>query len=312
MAAKKRQAKLTLGPVLFHWAPGRWRDFYLRIADEAPVETVCIGEVVCSKRTPFFEPVLGAVIERLEAAGKEVVHSTLALIMNEREMDTVRALAAGKDLFVEANDIAAVSLLSGRRHAIGPYVNVYNEDTLAFLARHGATRVSLPGELPARSIAALAGAGGPELEVQVFGRLPLAISGRCFHARSRGLNKDGCLYVCAEDPDGMEVETLDGDPFLAVNGTQTLSYTWCNLAGELADLRAMGVHRFRLSPQDTDMVAVARIFRDLLDGRRQPREAHESLAGLAGGIPFSNGFYYGVEGVAFRGPESGASPPASV
>ncbi|MCH7956453.1 MAG: U32 family peptidase [Proteobacteria bacterium] len=312
MAAKPRQAKLTLGPVLFNWAPGRWRDFYLRIADEAPVESVCVGEVVCSKRAPFFEPVLGAVIERLEAAGKEVVRSTLALIMNEREMDTVRALAAGKDLFVEANDIAAVSLLSGRRHAIGPYVNVYNEDTLAFLARHGATRVSLPGELPARSIAALAGAGGPELEVQVFGRLPLAISGRCFHARSRGLNKDGCRYVCAEDPDGMEVETLDGDPFLAVNGTQTLSYTWCNLAGELAELRAMGVHRFRLSPQDTDMVAVARIFRDLLDGRRQPGEARESLAGLAGGIPFSNGFYYGVEGVAFRGPESGASPPASV
>lgn len=302
MAAKPRQAKLTLGPVLFNWAPGRWRDFYLRIADEAPVESVCVGEVVCSKRAPFFEPVLGGVIERLEAAGKEVVRSTLALIMNEREMDTVRALAAGTDLFVEANDIAAVALLSGRRHAIGPYVNVYNEDTLAFLARHGATRVSLPGELPAQSIAALAGAGGPELEVQVFGRLPLAISGRCFHARSRGLNKDGCRYVCAEDPDGMEVETLDGDPFLAVNGTQTLSYTWCNLAGELAELRAMGVHRFRLSPQDTDMVAVARIFRDLLDGRRQPREARESLAGLAGGTPFSNGFYYGMEGIAFREP----------
>ncbi|MCH7694170.1 MAG: U32 family peptidase [Proteobacteria bacterium] len=302
MAAKPRQAKLTLGPVLFNWAPGRWRDFYLRIADEAPVESVCVGEVVCSKRAPFFEPVLGGVIERLEAAGKEVVRSTLALIMNEREMDTVRALAAGTDLFVEANDIAAVALLSGRRHAIGPYVNVYNEDTLAFLARHGATRVSLPGELPAQSIAALAGAGVPELEVQVFGRLPLAISGRCFHARSRGLNKDGCRYVCAEDPDGMEVETLDGDPFLAVNGTQTLSYTWCNLAGELAELRAMGVHRFRLSPQDTDMVAVARIFRDLLDGRRQPREARESLAGLAGGTPFSNGFYYGMEGIAFREP----------
>ncbi len=302
MAAKPSQAKLTLGPVLFHWAPETWRDFYLRIADEAPVDSVCVGEVVCSKRVPFFEPVLGDVIERLEAAGKEVVHSTLALIMNEREMDLVRALAAGKDLFVEANDISAVSLLSGRRHAVGPYVNVYNEGTLACLARHGATRVSLPGELPAQSIAALARAGGPELEVQVFGRLPLAISGRCFHARSRNLNKDGCQYVCGEDPDGMEVETLDGGPFLAVNGTQTLSYTWCNLAGELAELREMGVHRFRLSPQDTDMVAVAHIFRDLLDGRRQPREVVESLAGLAGGTPFSNGFYYGVEGVAFRDP----------
>jgi hypothetical protein len=31
---------------------------------------------------------------------------------------------------------------------------------------------------------------------------------------------------------------------------------------------------------------------------------------FAGGTPFSNGFYYGVEGVAFRDPESGTSPPA--
>jgi hypothetical protein len=31
-----------------------------------------------------------------------------------------------------------------------------------------------------------------------------------------------------------------------------------------------------------------------------------------GGMPFSDGFYYGMEGVAFRDPASGASPPASV
>ncbi len=302
MKAKTSRAKLTLGPVLFNWAPEKWRDFYLRIADEAPVDSVCVGEVVCSKRAPFFEPVLGEVIERLEAAGKEVVHSTLALIMNKREMDLVRGFAAKKNLFVEANDVSTVSLLSGRRHAVGPYINVYNENTLSFLARHGATRVSLPGELSGKSIAALARAGVCELEVQVFGRLPLAISARCFHARAHDLSKDGCQYVCGEDSNGMEVETLDGDPFLAVNGTQTLSYTWCNLAGELAELRKMGVQRFRLSPQDTDMVAVTGIFRDLLDDRRQSQEAIESLGGLAGGTPFSNGFFYGTEGVALRGP----------
>ena len=45
--------QLTLGPVLYHWAPERWRDFHYRIADEAPVDTVVVGEAVCSKRTPF-------------------------------------------------------------------------------------------------------------------------------------------------------------------------------------------------------------------------------------------------------------------
>ena len=299
-------AKLTLGPVLFNWAPEKWRDFHLRIADEAPVDSVCIGEVVCSKRAPFFEPVIADVVERLQAAGKEVVLSTLALIMDEREMESVRALAGVQDLLVEANDISAVALLAGRPHAVGPFVNVYNEGTLDYLARRGTVRVSLPGELSGRSIAGIAAAmagGGPELEVQVFGRLPLAISARCYHARLHNLHKDGCQYVCSEDPDGLDLDTLDGDPFLAVNGTQTLSHTYCNLIGELAELAAMGVRRYRLSPQDMDMVAVAGVFRQVLDGRRDAADGFEALAGMVDGIPFSNGFYHGAEGVLLTEPE---------
>ncbi len=295
-------AKLTLGPVLFNWSPEKWRDFYFRIADEAPVDNVCVGEVVCFKRAPFFDPVIADVVERLAAAGKQVVLSTLALIMDDREMDGVRAIAAG-DLLVEANDLSAVALLAGRPHAVGPFINTYNEGTVAFLARRGAVRVSLPGELPAKSIAALAAAGGPELEVQVFGRLPLAISARCYHARLHNLHKDGCQYVCAEDPDGLDLDTLDGDPFLAVNGTQTLSHTYCNLVGEVLEMQDMGIGHFRLSPHHMDMVAVARIFRDVLDGRQDPGAALDGLADLGDGTPFSNGFYYATEGVNLTGPQ---------
>ena len=292
---KTPAAKLTLGPVLFNWAPDKWRDFYLRIADEAPVDAVCVGEVVCAKRISLHEPVLAGVVERLQAAGKEVVLSTLALIMDENEMDRVRAVAAA-DFLVEANDIAAAALLGGRPHAIGPFVNVYNEGTLGYLARRGAVRVALPVELDAVAIAALTGAVDVELEVQAFGRLPLALSARCYHARAHGLHKDGCQYVCGEDADGMELRTLDGDPFLAVNGTQTLSYAYGNLVGELAALQSIGVRRFRLSPQDIDMVAVARVFRDVLDGRQAPPAALQALGVLAGGKPFSNGFHHGAAG----------------
>ena len=296
-----RAAKLTLGPLLFNWPAERMRDFYFRIAEEAPVDTVCIGEVVCSKRAPFHAPYLPAVVARLEAAGKEVVHAALALVMSERERRDLADLAAAEDLFVEANDLAAVALLDGRDHAIGPYVNVYNEGTLAFLARRGARRVSLPFELPARALAALADAAAkmesrPELEVQVFGRTPLAISARCTHARAQGLQRNNCQYVCEADRDGMALETLDGRPFLAVNGTQTLSFGVGNLVGELAALRAMGIGRFRLSPQDLDMVAVAEAFRAVLDGRLEPDAALERLAGLAPFAPFINGFYRGAEG----------------
>jgi collagenase-like PrtC family protease len=72
---------------------------------------------------------------------------------------------------------------------------------------------------------------------------------------------------------------------------------WCNLVRELAALEAMGVGRYRLSPQDVDMVAVARTFRGVLDGRLDARAGFAALAELAHGAPFSNGFYHGIEGV---------------
>ncbi len=292
-------SKLTLGPVLFNWNPEKWRDFYFKIADEADVDTVNIGEMVCSKRTPFFEPYIGDVAERLMAGGKEVVFSTLSLIMTKREMDGVRALTEAEDLMVEANDISAAALLAGRPHIIGPMVNVYNEGTLAYLVRQGATRISLPGELPKESLEALVASTEAELEVQVFGRLPLAISARCYHARSRGWTKDSCQYACEDDPDGMELDTIDGEAFLAVNGTQTMSYSCCNLGAEIPEMQEMGINRFRISPHDTDMVRVLAIYRGLANGTLAVDEADEELEELMGGLPFSNGFYHGIEGSAF-------------
>ncbi len=47
--------ELTLGPILFHWPAEQKLDFYARIADEAPIDTVYLGEVICSKRSPFFD-----------------------------------------------------------------------------------------------------------------------------------------------------------------------------------------------------------------------------------------------------------------
>lgn len=293
--------QLTLGPVLFKWPPELMRDFYFRIADEAPVDTVCLGEVVCAKRVPFFQPFVDQVCRRLEAGGKEVVLSTLALVMGEHELELVRrTCAAGPSMLVEANDTSAIGLLTGQRHAIGPFVNVYNEGTLACLAAQGAVRVTLPGELPAASLAALARTSPIELEVQVFGRLPLAISARCYHARVHDLHRDGCRFRCGDAADGLAIETLDGEPFLAINGTQTLSHACCVLARELSELQAMGIDRFRLSPQWMDMVAVAELFRAVLDGGLDGDAAEARLRKLIGGLPLCNGFFHGREGVAYQ------------
>ena len=289
-------AALTLGPLLFHWPAARRRDFYFRLADEAPVDTVHLGEVVCWKRAPLAEPDLERVIARLRVAGKEVVLSGLALVVDAREQRAMAELVRRDDLLVEANELGVAALLAGRPHAIGPFVNVYNEATLAFLAGKGAVRVCLPPELPAADLRALAAAGGPDLELFAFGRVPLALSARCFHARLHGRSKDSCGFVCERDPDGLPVHTLDEEPFLAANGIQTLSLTCCSLLAELPDLLAMGIRRFRLSPQAIDMVAVARRFREVLDGTTAPQAAAADLAAQAPRMPLSNGFLHGQEG----------------
>jgi O2-independent ubiquinone biosynthesis protein UbiV len=299
VAVQERTSDVTLGPVLFNWAPERWRDFYFRIADEAPVAAVYLGEAICAKRAPLFEPFLADVTARLQASGKTVVFSTLAQVMSKQDRKLVDAVCAGTDVLVEANDASALLRLRGRPHHIGPFMNVYNERTVAVLARGGARNVCLPPEMPARAVAALAPEAAKlsvSLEVQVFGRVGLALSARCYHARAHGRTKDSCQFVCDTDPDGMELRTLENKRFLAVNGIQTMSHDYLNLIGELADLQAMGMSRFRLSPHSCDMVEVATIFRAVLDRRIDAGEAAARLDALGLGAPFSNGFYYGKPG----------------
>lgn len=290
---------LTIGPILFNWPAEAVRDFYVRIADEAPVDHVCVGEVVCSRREPFLNNVLPEVIERLERAGKTVLLCSLALPTLERELRYVAGLG-GDPHMVEVNDLSALRSLKHRPHAIGPFVNVYNEDTAAFLVSRGAVRIALPPELPETSIRTIAAAvPGAAIEVWAFGRIPLAISARCYHARLNGRTKDSCQFVCAADPDGLEVATIDGQKFLAVNGVQTLSYAYAALLNETAELARAGVASLRLSPQTCDMVAVVRCFRDVLDGRIDPEEATARLHAICGNASFANGFVHGRSGAQY-------------
>jgi len=289
---------ITLGPVLYNWEPEVWRDYYFRIADEAPVDTVVVGEVVCSKREPFFAPHVEPVLERLKRAGKEILLATLALPTNRRESKSIRDLAAEDDCIVEANDVSALALLGAKTHDVGPFVNVYNEGTLAWLAARGARRVTLPVELSFEQIAAISAARGKiDLEVFAFGRAPLALSARCYSARATGLRKDNCQFVCAGIGNGTELATLEGQSFLALNGTTTMSSTWVNLARHIPALKRAGIHRFRLSPQLIDMVEVASIFRRVLDGG-DTKKAMRELSLLAPHAVFSDGFHRAIAGAA--------------
>ena len=291
--------KLTLGPIAYHWAADKRRDFYARIADEAPVDEVYLGEVICSKRAPFHEPDLPATIERLQRAGKTVILSTLAEVMLKRERKATEDLAAMDAPEIEINNAAGLYARGKRPHRIGPFMNAYNEATIAWMARQGATHVCLPAEMPGDAIAVAARAAhdlGLGTEVQVFGRASLAVSARCYHARAHGRTKDNCLFVCEEDADGMPLRTTDDRPILRVNGIQTQSESYVDLLPETGRLVADGVTHLRLMPQAIDMVSVATAFRDALDGCVPIDEAEAQLAALTGNTGLSNGFYHGTAG----------------
>jgi collagenase-like PrtC family protease len=295
---------LTVGPSQFNWSADAFSDFYARVADEAPVDRVVIGETVCSKRTPFYEDRIPAAIERLQAGGKEVILGSLAMVTLEREKKAARELFEQTALEVELSDL---TLMNWARppFSIGPLINVYNEGTLAFLAGQGAKRFCLPPEIPFASVEKLAAAAngcGAAVEVWAYGRIPLAISARCYHARVHGLSKDSCQFVCDKDPDGLAVDTLDGQKFLAVNGVQTMSHNYCNLIGDLDRLAAAGVRALRLSPHTGDFVAVCRAFADVSSGAISADEGMARLRAVAPDAAFSNGFMFGNCGAAELAP----------
>ncbi|WP_338723365.1 U32 family peptidase [Devosia sp. XK-2] len=289
--------KITIGPVPYLWSGEKWRDFYYRIAESGHVDAVTLGEVVCSKRDHFTRPFLPQVVERLTQAGKAVAVASLSLVTLEREAVQTRRLATEAGL-AEANDLSALRALAGKPHLVGPFVNVYNGATARLLAKRGATRICFGPELSATSIASII-AGAPEIEYEIiaFGRLPLAISARCAHARAKGHTKDNCQFVCGEDPDGLDVDTLDGQPFLTVNGVQTMSRHCQVLLNDLSALARLGVTHLRLSPQHCDMVAVAEIYAAVRDGHVTPEEGIAMLNTVYPDAPYSNGFLHGLAGM---------------
>ncbi len=299
MAVTPMTTKLTLGPIAYHWPAGTRRDFYARIADESPVDEVYLGEVICSKRAPFHEADLPETIARLERGGKTVIVSTLAEVMLKRERKATNDLCAMETPEIEINNAAGLYARGRQAHRIGPFMNAYNEATIAWMAGQGATHVCLPTELPGPAIAVAAKAAralGLGVEVQVFGRASLAVSARCYHARAHGRTKDNCQFVCEGDADGMPLRTTDDHAILRVNGIQTQSESYVDLLPEADRLLADGVTHLRLMPQDVDMVAVAGVFRDRLDGKLSMDEADDCLGRLCGAVPLSNGFYHGAAG----------------
>jgi collagenase-like PrtC family protease len=293
--------KLAVGPVLYYWSRDALLDFYAAIAGSA-AEVVYLGEVVCSRRRSLrFEDWVGLARD-LRNAGKEVVLSSQALVESESELRALRRLAANGEFAVEANDASALALLAGTPGFVaGPHLNVYNEQTLAWVAELGAKRWVPPVELGREALRALQEKRPPGLETEVFayGRLPLAFSARCFTARHYNLPRDDCQFRCLEHPDGLPLATREGEPLLNLNGTQTQSARVHDLSAAVGELRGLGVDVLRVSPQASHIDEIISVFRALIDGTLGAGDARGRLEASRSAAA-CNGYWYGRPGMDYR------------
>ena len=295
--------KLALGPLLYYWPRQSVLDFYADIAD-SPVDSVYLGETVCSRRHELRLDDWLEVGEMLSAAGKEVVISTQGLIESESDLKVLRRIvrqsAEDRPGFrVAANDMGAVRLLGeagATDWVAGPTLNIFNPATLQMMIDAGATRWAVAPEMSGEALAAVRAALAAPIETEVFayGRLPLAHSARCFTARHFNLQKDTCEFRCLSVMDGITLRTREGEPFLVLNGVQTQSARVHNLLGDLPAVR-QNAELLRISPQGADTGRVVELFRATLDDAQAPAAALAASRALMVEAP-CNGFWHGRAG----------------
>lgn len=266
--------QLSLGPVQYYWSREDLQDFYRQVAT-MPVDIVYLGETVCSKRRLFRFDDWMETGRMLRDAGKEVVLSTLSLLEAESELKFLRRICGNGEFLVEANDMAAVQLMADRGlpFVAGPTVNIYNAATLKVLGESGLKRWVPAVELDKETLAAVISDSPPTAETELFawGRMPLAMSARCYTARAYDLPKDDCQYRCLDHADGLTLRTREGEPFLGINGIQTQSALTCNLLPEIGEIRDTGIDVLRISPQSQHTGRVVQVFADALqDNEKQP------------------------------------------
>jgi collagenase-like PrtC family protease len=166
------------------------------------------------------------------------------------------------------------------------------------MASLGASRWVIPLEMRRDDLAVLQRERSEGLQTEVFGygRMPLAFSARCFTARHRNLPKDDCRFSCMDHPDGLLLNTREGEEFLVLNGIQTQSAKVYNLIDQLDAMREIGVDVIRLSPQASDTQEVIALFDA---ARRRAVTPQDAMARLRPLMPADgcNGYWYGRPGL---------------
>jgi len=289
--------KYAIGPVLWYWPTDTLEHFYQRAA-ESNADIIYLGEAVCSKRRATSFAQWMEMARMLAGSGKQVVLSTLALLQSPSEVKELRRYVENGEFLLEANDIGTVNMAAERQlpFVAGPTLNVYNAQALQLLHKEGMTRWCIPVEMSRDWLIQLLQQCESvrdrfEVEVLGYGHLPLALSARCFTARSEHRAKDDCQTCCINYPTGRRVLSQEGQQVFVLNGIQTMSGYCYNLGNDLAGMHGW-VDVVRLSPQDHDTFTEIDRFR--------ANEAGRSPLMVARGSD-CNGYWRRLAGMALEG-----------
>ena len=77
--------RLSLGPIQFFWQKETLLEFYVSMLD-APVDTIYLGEVVCSRRQKMRFADWYGLAENLADSGKEIILSSQVLLESETDL----------------------------------------------------------------------------------------------------------------------------------------------------------------------------------------------------------------------------------
>lgn len=294
---KSTTVKISLGPILYYWPRQKVYEFYNRIAETA-VDIIYLGETVCYKRTALRLRDWMEIARLLTGKGKEVVLSTLTLLEAAAELHAVRKVCRNGEFLVEANDVAAINILSDNKlpFVAGPSINCYNSQTLRYFQQLGMQRWVMPVELGRDTLQhILDELADDSLQTEIFsyGKMPLAYSARCFTSRAYNLPKDRCELKCLQHPDGLLLQSQEKQRLLTLNGIQTQSGDCCDLRILWREMRRIGVDIMRISPQSAGTAEVIDELHKCRQNNTLPVVTRRNAC---------NGYWYGQSGLEWVAP----------
>jgi len=292
--------KISVAAVPYFWSKQSYQTFYQTLAQTA-VDIVYLGETVCSKRRSMTLKDWLEIAVLLTQAGKQVVLSTLTLLEAESELSYLSKIARQHDYLIEANDISAIQIAqeNGNLFVAGSAINIYNNHSLKLLSHLGLCRWNVPvelGQLDLQPMLACAKSLDIEVEYQIFGRMPLAYSARCFTARHHQLPKDNCQFKCLDNEQGILIKTQEGESFAQINGIQTQSAKVSNLLSQWQQMQSSGINILRIVPLSaTDTITVVNQLAVMIT------QNIKSVADMFDSkYQFYNGYWFQIEGMKFQ------------